>query len=280
MCERQRRSGSLELRDHFNLCRRRPNNLPASSASLDYVSGIAFDPGGDLYIASQDAHRVYKVDTSGNLTLFAGAGWCGYSGDNGPATQAALCYPHALAVDAGGNVYIADLNNVVRKVNTSGTITTYAGNGSRSYSGDGVATGVGLCSVYSLATAGTNLYIGSSCSRIFEVNTTGALTTIAGNGINGYSGDGGPALLASISQPNALGVDGAGNVYFADANNYRIRKIDANTNVTTVIGTGVKGYNSCQSSSTAATPPSALCPRSWWTLGAIFTMKTWTATAC
>ena len=198
--------------------------MPASSASLDYVGGLGIDPG-DLYIASKDAYRVYKVDTSGSDPV-AGAGWRGYSGESGPATQGSSLLSGAACDNAGGNVYIADLNNVVRKVNSSGTITTYAGNGSRSYSGDGVATGVGLCSVYSLATGGTNLYIGSSCNRIFEVNMTGALTTIAGNGINGYSGDGDPALLASISQPKALGVDGAGNVYFADANNYRIRKIE------------------------------------------------------
>jgi uncharacterized protein (TIGR03437 family) len=179
---------------------------------------------------------------TGIITTIAGIISAGFSGDGGPATKAQLAGPVALALDSAGNLYIADnSNNRVRKVDSSGTITTVAGNGNSSYGGDGVqATTTGLALVEGVAfdSAG-NLYIAERV-RIRKVDTNGIITTIAGKASSqetfGFSGDGGPAIAALLDLPRGMAFDPAGNLYFGDSANARIRKIDTNGIITTWAG--------------------------------------------
>jgi sugar lactone lactonase YvrE len=204
---------------------------PAVDAELDLPWDVAVDISGNLYIADYNNHRVRRVDASGNITTVAGDGTPGYSGDGGPATSASLCGPSGVALDAAGNLYIAEAcNNRIRKVDTSGIITTFAGNGTAGYAGDGgPATSARLNGPDGLAfdTAGS-LYVGDSGNhRVREVASTGIISTFAGNGVAGYSGDGGPASSASLNRPRGVATDGMGSVYVADQGNQRIRKVAA-----------------------------------------------------
>ena len=218
---------------------------PATSASLSTPSGLAVDTSGNLYIADSGNQRIRKVSTAGTISTFAGT-YYGYSGDGGPATSAALAYPRGIAFDSMGDLYIADSNNSrIRKVWTSGIITTVAGNGSSGFSGDGgAAVSVELNNPQAVALDHNgNLYIADSSNyRIREVGTNGNINTVAGTGTYGYSGDGGPATGAQIMYPIALLVNGAGNLYFADGNNNRIRVVSANGNIDTAAGNGSSGY--------------------------------------
>jgi uncharacterized protein (TIGR03437 family) len=218
--------------------------IPATSASLyGPQSAIAADSSGNVYFA--DGNTVLRLDAiSGLITLVAGDGTAGYSGDNGPAVSAQLNGTYGLAIDSSGNVYIGSLyDHVVRKV-AGGVITTVAGTGVAGFSGDnGPAASAELNSPYALAvdTAG-NLYIADSGNgRIREVSA-GTITTIAGNGTPGFSGDGGPATAAQLNTPRGLTLDGNGNLYVADSGNNRIRKISGGV-IATVAGTGVAGFS-------------------------------------
>ncbi len=192
-------------------------------------------------------HKGNGTITANNAMMIntvAGGGTSGL-GDGGPATQAQLNVPRGVAVDGSGNLYISDCyNHRIRKVDTSGIITTVAGNGILGYSGDGgPATEAQLCYPDGVAvdTAG-NLYIAdTSNDRIRKVDTSGIITTVAGNGIEGYSGDGGPATDAQLSIPRGLAVDAQGSLYIADTSNSRIRKVDTNGIITTVAGNGTYG---------------------------------------
>src|ERR1035437_6377065 len=197
---------------------------PATSASLDNPGAVAVDSTGNLYIADYLNHRVRKV-SGGTITTVAGNGNYGFSGDGGPATSASV-NPYRVAVDSAGNLYIAELNNRIRKV-SGGTITTVAGNGNFDSSGDGgPATSASLEGPVGLAAdSADNLYIAET-SRIRKVSG-GTITTVAGNGNYGFSGDGGPASSASLNQPGGVAVDSAGNLYIADLFNYRIREVFA-----------------------------------------------------
>jgi hypothetical protein len=181
------------------------------------------------------------------ITTIAGSGTStSTSGDGGPATSATMGRLFGLARDGVGNTYVSDFtNNRIRKIDTSGVITTFAGTGAGITSGDGgPATGAGLNGPSELALYGNNLYIAEhNSSRVRKVDiASGIITTYAGNGITGYSGDGGPATAAQISHPYGIGVDNAGNVYIPDQGTYRIRKVSAATGViTTFVGTGVAG---------------------------------------
>jgi uncharacterized protein (TIGR03437 family) len=223
---------------------------PATSASLYDPCGLALDWVGNLYIADGGYSRIRKLSPDGIITLFAGDGHQGYSGDGGPATRAVLNLPRGVAVDSGGNVYIADYyNQRIRKVNPAGTITTVAGDGfidgylAGRFSGDGgPATSASLNGPYGVAvdSAGT-LYIADTGNhRIRKVSPGGIISTVAGNGTRGYSGDGGPATSASLdlSRGGGVGVDSAGNLYIADGANKRIRKVSAAGTITTVAGNG------------------------------------------
>ena len=201
----------------------------AVDAALNDPVGLAVDGSGNLYIADLVNNRIRKVDTGGIITTVAGNGTLGYSGDGGRATDAALNNPHGVAVDAGGNIYISDTNNfVVRKVDQAGVITTFAGNGTVTTNPNGSrATEVALVSPWGLAVdkAG-NLYIGEFLGyRVRKVDPAGNITTVAGNGTSGFSGDGGPATSAMMWALNGIALDGNGNLYIADNLNNRVRKV-------------------------------------------------------
>ena len=224
---------------------------PATQARLSFPFDLAIDGAGNLYIADRANERVRKVEAAtGLITTVAGTGEWGYSGDGGAATEANLAFPLGLAVDGSGNLYIADSDNSrVRKVEAAtGLITTVAGTGEWGYSGDGgAATEANLAFPLGLAVDGSgNLYIADSDnSRVRKVEAaTGLITTVAGTGEWGYSGDGGPAIQAQLSFPVDLAIDGSGSLYIADQYNHRVRKVEATTGlITTVAGTGAEGYN-------------------------------------
>ncbi|OJW74992.1 MULTISPECIES: NHL repeat-containing protein [unclassified Spirosoma] len=219
----------------------------ATSAQLYSPFGVVVDGSGNLYIADFGNCRIRKVSPSGIITTVAGTGNAGYSGDGGPATSAKLQYPLDVAVDGSGNLYIADRDNYrIRKVNASGVITTVAGTGTYGYSGDGgLATSAQLNNPYNVAVDGSgNLYIADTYNnRIRKVDTFGVITTVAGTGNQGYSGDGGQATSARLDFPYSMSVDGSGNLYFSDGNNHCIRKISPSGVITTIAGTGNGGYS-------------------------------------
>ena len=197
----------------------------AASAQLNLPFGVAVDTAGNLYIAEFGNNRVRKVTAGGTISTLAGNGVSGYSGDGGQATGAMLNGPQGVAVDTAGNVYIADTgNNRVRKVAPNGTITTVAGNGIAGFSDGGSAVNaqVGNPVAVAVDSAG-NLYIADGSARVRKVFASGLITTIAGNGTNGYTGDGGIATSARLNGPSALAVDSAGNVWVADTLNNAVR---------------------------------------------------------
>ena len=218
---------------------------PPASAELNRPNGVAVDTFGNLYIADYGDNAIRKV-SRGAITTLAGNGTYGYSGDNGPATSAALNQPSGVAVDGSGNVYIADTNNsVIRKV-SGGVITTFAGNGIYGYSGDnGAASSARLCAPTGVAvdTAG-NVYIADAACSVVRKVSNGIITTFAGNGTRGYSLDNGPAASTALNVPVAVAVDGSGNVYVADAgvDNNAIREV-SNGEMTTFAGNGTNGYS-------------------------------------
>ncbi|OGG44698.1 MAG: hypothetical protein A3F84_28760 [Candidatus Handelsmanbacteria bacterium RIFCSPLOWO2_12_FULL_64_10] len=228
----------------------------ATSASLNYPYGVAVDGSGALYIGDQNNHRIRKVSASGMITTVAGNGTAGYSGDGGAATSASLNYPYGVAVDGSGVLYIADRSNHrIRKVSTSGVITTVAGNGMPGYSGDGGAAtfaSLNLPSSVSVDGSGALYIMDRSNHRIRKVSASGVITTVAGNGTAGYSGDGGAAASASLNFPSGVFVDESGVLYVADQHNQRIRKVSASGEITTVAGNGTAGYSGDGGAATSA----------------------------
>jgi len=226
------------------------DNGPATSAQLDAPYGITLDAAGNLYIADFYNYRIRKVDAAtGMITTVAGDGTHGSGGDKGQATSAEIGEVYGVATDTAGNLYIGDDSNFrIRKVNAAtGIITTVAGNGTPGYGGDGgPATSAEFFGLLDLALdqAG-NIYISDTENvRVRKVDAaTGIITTIAGNGVQGYGGDGGPGTSAELDQPEAIASDAAGNVTFADIFNNRVRRVDAATGViTTVAGDGTQGF--------------------------------------
>jgi hypothetical protein len=222
---------------------------PATAAEMGYTYGVAFDGHNNMYISDWGYGIIRKVNTSGIITSVAGTPTGGgYSGDGGPATAAELSSPQKVAFDHVGNMYIPDvLNNVIRKVDTFGIITTVVGSytAGMTYTGDGgQATSAGLNFPNSVIFDPMgNLYISDGGNNaIRKVNTLGIISTIAGVGTTGYSGDGGQATLAKLNNPWGLAFDASGNLYFSDNGNNCIRRINSSGIITTVAGTGTGGY--------------------------------------
>lgn len=234
------------------------DNGPATAARLDSPQGLALDAGNYLYIADTHNHRVRKLDlTTGIITTMAGT-TAGFSGDNGLATAAQLDLPTALAVDAN-SLYIADTQNYrVRKIAiATGLITTVAGNGTQSFSGDGgLATAASIDSPTGLAidSAGDLSIADTHNHRIRRIAAaTGIITTIAGTGAEAFTGDNADAKAASLALPHGLSIDAAGNLYIADTENDRIRRVDAVTGaITTVAGNGTQSFSGDNGAATLA----------------------------
>ena len=226
---------------------------PATSARLQLPLGVAADGQGNVYITDLGSQRVRRVSRGGIITTFAGRTSSTIDptlGDGGPATSAQLYYPHGMAADSQGNLYIADSGNErVRIVRASGTIATYAGSGQPSsggFSGDGgPATSARLNYPVGVAVDGQgNVYIADRDNqRVRKVSPGGTITTIAGTGVRGFSGDGGRAISAQLHSPLGVAVDGQGNIYIADSGNNRVRKVSPGGTITTFAGTGGGGFS-------------------------------------
>ncbi len=219
---------------------------PATKAGIGIPPDMATDAAGNLYIVDRNNNRIRKVDASGTISTFAGNGTSGFSGDGGPATSAALFLPIAIAVDSAGNVYIADAgSNGLRMVNAKtgsiGQVPIISSSLSRIASPGGMT----------VDPAG-NVYISDlNGSAIYKLDKSGVLTTVAG-GAFGFSGDGGPATKAALYFPAGVAVDSAGNIYFADKGNNRVRKVDTKGIITTFAGTGTAGYSGDDGPATSA----------------------------
>jgi uncharacterized protein (TIGR03437 family) len=231
------------------------NGGPATSAQLFAPHAAAVDLNGNLFIADTSNNVVREVTSKGVITTIAGTGTAGSSGDNGPATAAQLNLPLGVAVDVSGNVFVADSANArVRKI-SNGTITAYAGNGTPGYSGNGgSATAATLNTPVGLAVDKSgNLYIADQGNNVVRmVSAAGIITTFAGNGTQGYSGNGGPAASAQLNGPQGVTVDSSGNVYIADTLNSVIREVTPNGIIQTIAGTGIAGYSGDGGLATAA----------------------------
>lgn len=277
---------------------------PASKAEFTQPQTAVFDKAGNLFITDVNNHVIRKVDPSGIITTIAGTGVCSYSGDGGPAIKAALCSPTDLTLDNLGNIYVVDFgnnrirminalgiittivdsngargyggdggpaisakiadpygicidksgnlyfsdgsNHKVRKVSPSGIITTYAGKGTKGDSGDGgpaTAAEMEFPGYMALGNSG-ELYISDwTAHKVRMVNALGKISTVAGNGALGYSGDGGPATAAMLNSPNGMAVDKYGNFYISDVYGYMIRKVNTAGIISTIAGKGIKGYS-------------------------------------
>jgi len=203
---------------------------PVAASVLTDPRACAMDPAGNLYIADTIDNRIRRVDTQGHITTVAGSGVAGFGGDGGAATAAQLNAPEGIVLSPDGSLYIADTaNERIRRVDAqTGIITTVAGNGQEGSGGDGrKATTAQLDVPLGLAVdLHGNLYIADSGNnRVRKVDVAGTITTVAGNGIRGYAGDGGPAAKAELAGPTGVAVDGADNLYIADFLNNRIRVV-------------------------------------------------------
>ncbi len=245
------------------------DGIAATAAALNDPQGVAVDAAGNLYIADTDNHRIRQVAPNGTISTFAGTGIATYSGvnlggtgitsssgDGGPATQSSVVLPTDVAVDNSGNVYIADYGNSKIRMVSKGVITSLTGNSQGEQPLDGLTavsvrlngpTGVAVDAAGNVYLAEGSIGSGSGLAngdyRIWKVSAQGIFTAAAGNGLASFSGDGGAAAIAQIDQPGGVAVDPAGNTYIADTLNHRIRKVSTTGVVTTVAGTGVAGYS-------------------------------------
>jgi sugar lactone lactonase YvrE len=238
------------------------DNGPAVSAKLYNPSGLAFDNSGNLYISESSNHRIRKLNLATNIiTTFAGTGVFGLSGDGGPATSAKLYFPSDVVFN-NGNLFVSDgANGRIRKIDlNTNIITTVAGSTATSgsvagFSGDGgPATSAQLYQPHKIAfdTAGNMFISDGNNQRIRKVNTSGTISTFAGTGAQGSTGDGGPATSATFYSLDGMAFDSSGNLYVADTGNYRIRKIDTSGTITNFAGMGTFGNTGDGGPATAA----------------------------
>ncbi len=219
----------------------------ATDTTLHHASDVAVTSGGELYVAGFHAAFVFRVRIDGRVNIVAGRGDYGYDGDGGPAVQAALGSPFGVFPTSEGGLYFSDVDlHIVRFVDAGGSIMTVAGNGTRGYSGDG---GPGVEAQLSgptrvrLVSDGILLICDTNNNVIRRLDPNGTITTIAGTGESGFTGDGGPAIQATFTRPHDVKIGPDGSIYVADTGNHAIRRIDQSGNITTVVGTGVVGYS-------------------------------------
>jgi len=233
--------------------------VASSQASYDpkaafAPTGVLVNANGQLYVSDCNAARIYRLGSSGDLTIVAGSGPRGFSagstGDGGPAVAAQLQCPLDMRYDRNGNIVVVSHgSNRIRAIDPAGTISTVAGTGATetnqgSFGGDGgPATQAHMKEpTYIVFDAAGDLYLSDRDNqRIRMIDPNGVIKTVAGTGAPGFSGDGGPAIRAAVDDPAGLAIDPAGNVYFADSNNHRVRRIDAAGRITTLAGTGETG---------------------------------------
>jgi Big-like domain-containing protein len=258
-------TGNIYIADYYNVRIRKINTLgiittiagtgtpaysgnggPATAAMINYPTAVAADYKGNIYFNDEVDAIIRKIDAAGIITVFAGI-WerDGFGGDGGPATAANLSIDvTGIATDTLGNVFISDFNNNrVRKIDTAGIITTVAGNGTPGYTGDGLAATNAQLRPWNYLAADRrgNLFIADRTYNVIrKVNAAGIISTYAGTGIMGYSGDGGPATTAELSNIQGLATDAAGNLFIADGS--RIRKVSPAGIITTIAGGGTPGF--------------------------------------
>ena len=215
-------------------------SITATKTEISLVDGVAVDKKGNVYISRRDNNIVSRIDQKGNMTSYAGNGSSGFSGDGDKANQAKLNVPAGLAFDKRGNLFIADRNNHrIRKVDSRGIITTIAGTGIAGFSGDGgPATKAQLNHPSGIAFDNKGNLFFSDRSNERTIDSSGKIHTYAGNGKEGFKGDSGPALEASLDKPFGIAFDRKGNLYIADRGNNRVRKVNTQGIMTTIAGDG------------------------------------------
>jgi len=250
---------------------------PATAASLNRPHGIWANPSGDILVTEEFSHCIRRFTVGGDITTVAGTGRAGYSGDGSPATAARLNIPYGVCADASGNIFVADTyNHCIRMIDPSGNISTVAGTRRAGYSGDGgPATAAWLSRPFGVCAdpSGDILVADTYNHRIRRFTVGGDITTVAGTGRAGYSGDGGPAMSAQLYMPSDIYADASGTILVADTFNNRIRKFTPGGNITTVAGTGRAGSSGDDGSATAArmNKPYGVCADS---SGSIFVADT------
>ena len=232
------------------------NGGPATNATLNNPGGICFDTAGNLYISDQCYLRIRKINTAGIISLYAGNGNTDSTGDGGPATAAAFESIIHIMADNKGNLFVPDQFVArIRRINAAGIISTYAGDSIFGHTGNGGpanAAEIGSVSGIAFDKKG-NLYYADNTRYIMKINTAGVLTTIGGNGVYGYGGDGGPATNALLKWPTDITIDKKGNIYFTDQGNNNIRKIDTFGIISTIAGSDTAGgYSGDNGQATAA----------------------------
>jgi sugar lactone lactonase YvrE len=202
---------------------------PAIDAKISFSNHLVVDPKGNIFIADTGNNRIRRVSPDGIITTIAGTGEMGFGGDGGLAVEAQFAYPVAIAIDGQGNLYIADFNNHrIRKISTDGIITSVAGTGKSEYNGDGkpaLESQIGEpCGV--AVDRNGYIYIGDQLNnRVRVITPSGIMHTVAGTGVRGYTGDGGPAEKAQTSNPDIIALDNEGNLYIPDHSNGVVRKL-------------------------------------------------------